>query len=78
MKNLTTNQQKALNVFDQRFIQTSDWADEGWARVSTKQLIDALVNFGWNVKSAQGTIGSLCEAGMIGDEGNGNYVVWNN
>ncbi len=76
MKNLTNNQKKAMNLFDARYIQMSDWADEGWARVQIKSLIATLVDGGWDEKSAQGTIGSLCEAGMIVEEDSGNYIVW--
>tara|TARA_A100000172_G_C3027006_1_gene105204 strand:+ start:185 stop:514 length:330 start_codon:yes stop_codon:yes gene_type:complete len=62
MKNqLTTNQQKAMNILDDQVITQSDFVDEGGAYVILSDLIEILVGEGWSTKSAEGTIGSLCE-----------------
>jgi len=62
MKNqLTTNQQKAMNIFDDQIITHSDFIDEQGDWVFIGELVDILVNEGWSRKSAEGTVGSLCE-----------------
>tara|TARA_R100000935_G_C2697736_1_gene109042 strand:+ start:241 stop:483 length:243 start_codon:yes stop_codon:yes gene_type:complete len=78
MKNqLTANQQNAMNIFDDQIVSCSDWADEGWDRVFINQLIDTLVGEGWTTKSAEGTVGSLCETEHLTAEGwdDGNYIL---
>jgi hypothetical protein len=62
MKNqLTTNQQKAMNIFDDQIVAQSDFIDEQGDWVLIGDLVDILVNEGWSRKSAEGTVGSLCE-----------------
>jgi len=76
MKNqLTANQQKAMNIFDDVIITHSDWAEEGWDRVYITWLVDALVNNGWSTKSAEGTVGSLCETEHLTAEDSGTYIL---
>tara|TARA_R100000781_G_scaffold80720_1_gene49812 strand:- start:79 stop:390 length:312 start_codon:yes stop_codon:yes gene_type:complete len=64
MKNqLTNNQQKAINIFDDQIVAQSDF--DGGDYVFINELIDILVNEGWAPKSAEGTIGSLCETSHL-------------
>jgi|8_EtaG_2_1085327.scaffolds.fasta_scaffold26175_2 hypothetical protein len=77
MKNqLTTNQQNAMNIFDDVIITNSDWAEEGWDRVYISRLVDTLVDNGWSNKSAEGTVGSLCETEHLTAEDSGSYILW--
>ena len=60
MKNqLTENQQNAMNIFDDQIISFSDF--EGFDWVTLPQLINILVSEDWDIKSAEGTVGSLLE-----------------
>jgi SAM-dependent MidA family methyltransferase len=65
MKNLTDNQKKAMDIFYKKFIEISDFTCENpenpMEYVFINELIDALVDKGWTVKAAEGTVGSLCE-----------------
>jgi|10_taG_2_1085330.scaffolds.fasta_scaffold01919_2 SAM-dependent MidA family methyltransferase len=65
VKNLTDNQKKAMDIFYTEFIETSDFTGEDPENpveyVFINELIDALVDKGWTVKAAEGTVGSLCE-----------------
>ena len=60
MKNqLTENQQNAMNIFEDQIISHSDF--EGFDWVTLPQLINILVSEDWDIKSAEGTVGSLLE-----------------
>ena len=65
MRNLTDNQEKAMKIFEREFINNSDFTGENpenpMEYVFINELIDALVDKGWTVKAAEGTVGSLCE-----------------
>jgi hypothetical protein len=64
MKNqLTNNQLKALNIFDDQIVTQSDF--DGGDYVFINELIDILVGEGWTTKSAEGTVGSLCETSHL-------------
>ena len=57
MSNLTNNQSTALTVFTDYIAEYSDFGDHDYFYM--KEMITLLVNNGWDVKSAEGTIGSL-------------------
>ena len=63
MTNLTTNQQKAINVFQNEIPDCSDfdWGDY----VFLPELIELLVEQGWDAKSAEGTVGSLTKTSLL-------------
>jgi hypothetical protein len=78
MTTYTTNQSAALAVFHNIVETSSDFGDHDFAEM--KDLIGYLVNNGWDVKSAEGTIGSLLENPESGlqwyDEVDGGYQIY--
>ena len=78
MTSYTTNQSAALAVFHNIVETSSDFGDHDFAEM--KDLIRYLVNNGWDVKSAEGTIGSLLENPESGlqwfDEADGGYQIY--
>ena len=69
MRNLTNNQEKAMKIFEREFINNSDFTGENPENPSEcvfiYELLDELVAEGWTIKSAEGTVGSLCETGYM-------------
>jgi hypothetical protein len=78
MTSYTTNQSAALGVFHNIVETSSDFGDHDFAEM--KDLIYYLVSNGWDVKSAEGTIGSLLENPESGlawhDEADGGYQIY--
>tara|TARA_R110000822_G_scaffold111645_1_gene242410 strand:+ start:160 stop:540 length:381 start_codon:yes stop_codon:yes gene_type:complete len=74
MKN-TENEIKALHlvnqsIFDNGWSWESDpkFGSEHWEWVTLPQMIELLVDSGWTVKSAEGTIGSIIDKGKVFDD----------
>tara|TARA_A100001011_G_C14259587_1_gene821727 strand:+ start:302 stop:595 length:294 start_codon:yes stop_codon:yes gene_type:complete len=63
MTNLTTNQKQAMNVFQISILDCSDfeWGDY----VFLPELIELLIEQGWDAKSAEGTVGSLTQTSFL-------------
>jgi len=64
MSNLTNNQSAALAVFHNFIESESDfeWGDYFWM----DEMLEMLIDNGWERKSAEGTIGSLLESNDSG------------
>mgnify|MGYP003651004711 FL=1 len=58
-KQLTENQKQAIKIFNNRVEDSDFFESDGGDYVSTKELINSLVNNGWSESQAEGTIGSL-------------------
>tara|TARA_R110001606_G_scaffold371036_1_gene527710 strand:- start:329 stop:568 length:240 start_codon:yes stop_codon:yes gene_type:complete len=78
MKNqLTENQQNAMNIFDDQVISVSDFDGFDW--VTLPQLINILVSEDWDIKSAEGTVGSLLATdhlNLITNMGDGEFALY--
>lgn len=78
MTTFTNNQSAALAVFHNIIETSSDFGDYDYAEMG--DLIRYLVKNGWDVKSAEGTIGSLLENPESGvqwfDEVDGGYQIY--
>ena len=77
MTTLTTNQLAALSVFNSSIESHSDFGDHDY--FTMPEMIKMLANNGWNVKSAEGTIGSLLtndECRFYEEEVDGGHLIY--
>lgn len=68
--NLTKNQQEAMSILNSEY---EAYDDCDVQLVTLRQCVEALVNSGWSLPEAKGTVGSLTKTELLffGEEANG-------
>jgi|TARA_B110000090_G_scaffold199816_1_gene240124 hypothetical protein len=77
MTSLTTNQSAALAVFHSSIESYSDFGDHDY--FTMPEMIETLESNGWDVKSAEGTIGSLLasdQCRLYEEEVDDDYLIY--